>query len=143
MTAETLTALAKKHCRPASLGAPFQVSPATATLREIARAGRDAEAWKHYLSQLRQEKTQWKGDEYMISSTSTRPVEEIKEHFETVFHDELKGDIYQELKRVGESLDLTREVTPFNEQEVREAIMKGKNGKATGPDCIPTTFLKV
>ena len=166
VTAETLAALAKKHCRPASLGAPFQVSPATAALREIARAGRDAEAWKHYLSQLRQEKTQWKGerierassdwglyksltkakkgwgDEYMISSDSTRPVEEIKEHFETVFHDELKGDIYQELKRVGESLDLTREVTPFNEREVREAIMKGKNGKATGPDCIPTELLK-
>ena len=166
ISTEVLMSLAKKHCRPAILGVQFRASAATSTLREIAKAGRDPQAWKHYLGQLRQEKVKWKGerierassdwglfraltkakkawgDEYMITSTSEDPVNAIKEHFEKVFHDDSKGDVYQELMQVSESLNLHHEIVPFSAPEVREAIMKGKNGKATGPDCIPTELLK-
>ena len=62
VTADNLTAVAKKCCRPASLGGKFRASPAAQTLREMAKHGRDAHAWKTYLAQLRDEKNKWKGD---------------------------------------------------------------------------------
>ena len=152
---------------PCSPGEKFRASAATNTLREIARTGRDAQAWKDYLGQLRREKEQWKGDrirrassnwglckaltkskkswgdEYMISSSSSTPVEDIKAHFDKVFHDEKQTDIHQQLKGVSDTLCVDKAVVLFTEAEVREAILSGKNGKATGPDCIPTELLKI
>ena len=162
-----LAALARQHCKPASLGEKFRASAATRTFREIAKAGRDAESWKRYLTQLRMEKEEWKGarierasadwglyktltknktswgDEYMMACGSDNPVEDIKAHFEEVFHDASQGDIHQELAGVAETLALGAEVQLFSAAEVRRAVLSGKNGKATGPDCVPTELLKV
>ena len=166
MTPEALVRLARKHCRPASLGDKFQASAATSNLRDIARAGRDAESWKCYLAQLRKEKEEWKGariqrassdwglyktltkskkswgDEYMIACESEKPVDDIKTHFEEVFHDSNRGDIHQQLAGVAATLELDTEVTLFSIAEVKQAVFLGKNGKATGPDCVPTELLK-
>ena len=166
VTSDKLRALARKHCRPASLGAGFRASAATVTLRDIAKAGRDVVAWKRYLGQLRREKVQWKseriqrasenwrlykaltkakkswGDEYMITCASDDPVKDIQTHFEEVFHDGGQGEIRRELEQVSDLLDLQQEAKKFTEPEVRKAILEGKNGKATGPDCIPTELLK-
>ena len=43
---------------------------------------------------------------------------------------------------VSASLDCAEGMCPFTREEVIEAIEKGKSGKATGPDCIPTELLK-
>ena len=50
--------LALKYCKPASLGAKFRPSPSVRTLGEIARQGRDAQAWKTYLQAHRRYLTQ-------------------------------------------------------------------------------------
>ena len=48
-----LKTLATKHTKPLSLGDKFRPSAATTTLRDMVKAGRTAEAWKKYRSELR------------------------------------------------------------------------------------------
>ena len=135
-------------------------------MREIARQGRDAQAWKTYLQAHRQEKQEWKGerierassdwklyksltkakrawgDEYMVASTAANPVAEIKQHFDTVFHDDRRPDIEGELQKVSQRLCCDQAMVPFSKQEVVRAITQGKTGKATGPDGVPTELLR-
>ena len=163
---QTLEELARKHCKPATLGAKFRPSPAVRALRDIARQGRDAQAWKTYLQAHRREKEAWKGeriekastdwqlyktltkakrawgDEYMVNSLSENPVDDIKRHFDTVFHDRGKKNIEQELRAVSQGLCFDQSANPFSKQEVIHAIMQGKTGKATGLDGVPTELLK-
>ena len=162
----TLEKLAHKHCRPASLGEKFRASAAVGALRNIAREGRDADAWKRYLQALRQEKEQGKGerierassdwalykaltkrrtawgDEYMIASQAKNPVKEIEKHFQEVFHDKGQGDIHAKLRKASEGLNYDLGMREFASEEVVDAIMSGKSGKATGPDSIPAELLK-
>ena len=78
----------------------------------------------------------------MVACTSPTPVEDIKAHFENVFHDSQQEDIRQQLARVSDTLPLEAEVNPFTVLEVKETILAGRNGKATGPDCVPAELLK-
>ena len=139
---QTLEALARKHCKPASLGAKFRPSPAVSTLRGIARQGRDAQAWKTYLQAHRKEKEAWQGerierassdwqlyksltkakkawgDEYMVNSAAENPVDEIKKHFDTVFHDANKQDVEQELLVMSQGLCFDKPVNLFSKQRL-------------------------
>ena len=142
------------------------MSPATRTLGEMAREGRTAQAWKQYLAAPRREKDLWKGervaaasrdwktykaltkpkrawgDEYMLASDSAQPVRDIKDQFETVFHDSGRQDVEGELKRMVAGMCEGKEITPFTPDEVRLAVLQGKRGKAVGPDGVPIELLQ-
>ena len=60
ITQEQLKSLAKTHTRPLSLGCKFRPSAAVGTLRDMAKAGGTAEAWKQYRVALRKEKQCWR-----------------------------------------------------------------------------------
>ena len=132
----------------------------------MAKHSRNAEDWKHYLGQLRREKTVWKGervqraaqdwrtyrqftkqrgswgDEFMAKCEQEDPVRRVAEHFREVFHDERVGDIEGTLLAITRDVVNDREIVLFTEAEVREAILKGKNGRAVGPDLVPVELLK-
>ena len=163
---QTLVQLARTHTKPASLGGKFKASAAVNTLRDMAKRSRSAENWKRYLGQLRREKTAWKGerlhqaardwktyryftkkkrswgDEFMAKCEHEDPVQHVAMRFKEVFQDQRVASIEGTLFTTTQNLVRNRQVVPFVGAEVRAAILKGKNGKAVGPDLIPVELLK-
>ena len=163
---QSLSDLARGFTKPASLGRKFKASAAVKVLRDMAKHSRQAEDWKQYLSNLRREKTAWKeerlqqaatdwkvyrnltkkrgawGDEFMAKSEQRDPVANVVEHFAGVFQDKQVKDIAATLRATTAHLTEGREFVPFSEADVRQAVLKGKNGRAVGPDLIPVELLK-
>ena len=163
---QVLAGLAKEFTKPASLGRKFKASAAVNVLRDMAKHSRRAEDWKQYLGSLRKEKTAWKeerlrlaardwkvcksftkqrgswGDEFMAKSEHQDPVANVVEHFTEVFQDKKVENIAAALASVTTQLTEARTFDPFSEAEVRQATLRGKNGRAVGPDLIPVELLK-
>ena len=161
-----LKQLACKHTRPLSLGPSFRPSPATTVLKEMAKEGQTAEAWKTYRVALRKEKAQWRetriekacadwrlykaltkpkkqwGEQYMASADTEDPVGQIKEHFESIFHGKEAEEEMKQMEDLMSKLGGGRDTEPFTEEEVARAIGKGKRGKAVGPDGVSTELLQ-
>ena len=166
VTQATLETLSQQCAKPANLGPKFRASAATKTLGEMARHSNRPDDWKTYLSTLRKEKQQWKGerierasadwklyksltkskqawgDEYMARAEGMDPVEDIEVHFRNVFHDQGVGDVAAQLERVVAGVVEGKSMTPFTEAEVAKAIMQGRSGRAVGPDMVPVEVLK-
>ena len=162
---QTLQQLAQKYTKPVSLGGKFKASAAVDTLKDIAKAGKDARSWKDYRAALRKEKEAWRGDrilrastnwgvyksltkprkqwgeQYMAAAVSEDPVQDIKDHFKEVFHNEKQSESMEHLEGLLQGIRCEGWV-PFTDAETKDAIMKGKRGKAIGPDRVPTELLQ-
>ena len=163
---QVLAALAKDYTKPASMGRKFRASAAVNVLRDMAKHSKRAEDWKQYLGSLRREKTAWKGerlrlaardwkvyksftkqrgswgDEFMAKREHQDPVEHVVEHFAAVFQDKKVENIAATLASLTTHLTEGRTFCPFSQAEVRQATLKGRNGRAVGPDMIPVELLK-
>ena len=157
ITQDSLKALARTHTKPLSLGNKFTPSAAVATLKDMAKAGRTAEAWKKYRSELRREKEAWRegrieracadwglyktitkpkkqwGELYMATVEAEDPVKQITDHFEQVFHSAQDEQEMEKLEGLIDALGGERQGHWFTQDEVARAIAKGKRGKAVGP----------
>ena len=163
---QTLEQLATTYTKPISLGGKFTPSAAVVTLRDMAKAGGGAAAWEAYRAAIRKEKEEWKGlritqacsdwavyksitksrkqwgEQYMAAVTTEDPVRDIQDHFRAVFHSDKQEEDMTKLEGLLQEIDCTGRWEPFSEQEVRGAIMRGKRGKAVGPDRVPTELLQ-
>ena len=134
--------------------------------KEGAKVGRAAEAWKKCRSELRKEKETWResrlekassdwgvykaiakprkqwGEVYMAHAEADNVVEQIKEHFEGVFHSEQDEKEMSMMEGLLDSLGGQGQERVFTLDEVASAIAKGKRGKAVGPDGVPTELLQ-
>ena len=134
--------------------------------KHLARHSNRAEDWKRYLSTLRKEKQQWKGerierassdwklkkaltktkpawgDEFLARAEGEDPVEDVVDHFRRVFHDQGVGDVGPKLEQVVAGVTEGKTMEPFSGEEVRRAVMQGHSGKAVGPDLVPVEVLK-
>ena len=123
----------------------------------MAKAGRDAAAWKEYRAALRKEKEQWRGkriveassnwgvyksltkprkqwgEQYMAAATSADPVQDVKNHFESVFHRGGQDTDMEKLEGLLKGLGCDGQWVAFTEQETREAIMKVRGVKRSAP----------
>ena len=78
----------------------------------------------------------------MALAVSCTPLDDLSAHFDKVFRDEKVGDIQQQLEGVTNGITLGQTLVPLSMREVAQGVMKGKNGKAIGPDLIPNEILK-
>ena len=78
----------------------------------------------------------------MAAASSEDPIQDIKDHFEGVFHSDKQAADMKNLQGLLQSLNCEGRWVPFTEKETREAIMRGKRGKAVGPDRVPTELLQ-
>ena len=166
VTQSKLEELAGSCTKPASLGPKFVASAATKTLGEMARFSKQADDWKNYPSTLRKEKMAWKaqrienassnwglykaltknkkawGDDYMARAHVEDPAGDLCKHFHKVFHDDEVKGARQQLDAITSGITNGKTFVPFSRGEVVEAVLKGKNGKAVGPDLVPNEVLK-
>ena len=62
------------------------------------------------------------------------PVDQIKTHFESVFHGVEEEQEMKKMEELIQSVEGVAEGEMFTVDEVAKAIGKGKRGKAVGPD---------
>ena len=86
-------------------------------------------------------KKAWR-DDYMARSQSASPVGDIEQHFEEIFRDEGVVDVHKQLENMVHGITEGKRVDMFSSQEVVQAVMKGKNGRAVGHDLVPNEVPK-
>ena len=70
------------------------------------------------------------------------PVDQIKTHFESVFHGVEEEQEMKKMEELIQSVEGVAEGEMFTVDEVAKAIGKGKRGKAVGLDGVPTEILQ-
>ena len=135
----------------------------------IAKRGRDPQAWKTYMSALREFRAKTREEslarasvswaEYRkvkregVSSWQTQfgmetdgePLECIKQHFQTRFDSGKGACLDAELERLGQNVLQSSSCArrPLAEQGVYAAVMKGGSSKAVGPDGVTQEIMKM
>ena len=78
----------------------------------------------------------------MATNESEDPVGEIVQHFHTIFFSEKEVENMKKMESLLHRTSSQEQCAEFTTQEVKDAIMDGKQGKAVGPDHVPTEMLK-